>query len=329
MRWTSDSSGLLSRRAVLAASAVLVACRPVLAQLAGRNYLLGFVVQPARPRFAVLFDELRRRGFIEGNNLSVYPRGFGLAVDELEAAAVEVAKAGVDAIYCGGDDAGRAAQRATAQIPIVVTADDIMRSHLVSSLAHPGGNITGISILATELDGKRLQLLTEIVPGADTIAALVDPNTNGPDQVRALIEEARSRAIKLSIHYAAAVQQIVPAIEAARAADAQALDVLASAFFNANRDLIIEYTARTRMPAIYQFPEYCAEGALVAYGSRLSSLYRDAARLLVKVMTGTKPDQIPIEQPTKIELAVNLKTAHALGLTVPPSILARADEVIE
>ena len=215
------------------------------------------------------------------------------------------------------------------EIPIVVIADDIMRSHLVSSLARPGGNVTGLSILATELDGKRLQLLTETVPGARTIAALVDPNTNGPDQVQALIEEARSRDIKQSIHYAAAVQQIVPAIEAARAADAQALDVLASAFFNANRELIIEYIARARMPAIYQFPEYCAQGALVAYGSRLSSLYRDAARLLVKVMTGTKPSEIPVEQPTKIELAVNLRTAQALGLTIPPAILDLADEVIE
>jgi putative ABC transport system substrate-binding protein len=240
-----------------------------------------------------------------------------------------VAKAGPDAIYCGGDAAGRAAQRATVEIPIVVIADDIMRSHLVSSLARPGGNVTGLSILATELDGKRLQLLTETVPGARTIAALVDPNTNGPDQVQALIEEARSRDIKQSIHYAAAVQQIVPAIEAARAADAQALDVLASAFFNANRELIIEYIARARMPAIYQFPEYCAQGALVAYGSRLSSLYRDAARLLVKVMTGTKPSEIPVEQPTKIELAVNLRTTQALGLTIPPAILDLADEVIE
>ena len=105
--------------------------------------------------------------------------------------------------------------------------------------------------------------------------------------------------------------------------------MLASAFFNANRELIIEYIARARMPAIYQFPEYCAQGALVAYGSRLSSLYRDAARLLVKVMTGTKPSEIPVEQPTKIELAVNLRTAQALGLTIPPAILDLADEVIE
>jgi hypothetical protein len=107
--------------------------RPALAQIAGRNYHLGFVVQPARPQFAVLFDELQRRGFIEGSNLSVDPRGFGLAVDELEAAAAEVAKAGPDAIYCGGDAAGRAAQRATAEIPIVVTADDIMRSPRMAS----------------------------------------------------------------------------------------------------------------------------------------------------------------------------------------------------
>jgi putative ABC transport system substrate-binding protein len=322
-------SGFPSRRAVFAGGAALIACRPASAQEAGRIYRLGFVVQPARPQFAVLFDELRGRGFVEGSNLSIDPRGFGLAVEELEAAAVEVAKAGPDAIYCGGAAAGRAAQRATTAIPIVSTSDDMVREGLVPSLAHPGGNITGVSILATELDGKRLELLAEIVPGIRHMAALVDSKTTASDQLQMLIEAAHSRGAELSVQHADTQQKIAPAIEAARAAGAQALNVLASALFNANRALIIDRIAFTRLPAMYQWPEYCADGALVAYGSRLASLYRQAAGLLVKVMTGTKPADIPVEQPTKFELAVNLKTAKALGLTVPQSILARADEVIE
>ncbi|HEV2334394.1 MAG TPA: ABC transporter substrate-binding protein [Stellaceae bacterium] len=312
-----------------AGGATLVACWPALAQTAGRTYRLGFVVQPARSQFAVLFDELRRRGFIEGNNLSIDPRGFGLAVDELDRAAIEVAKAGPDAIYSGGDAADRAAKRATTEIPIVATSDDMVRAHIVPSLAHPGGNVTGISILATELDGKRLEVLTEIVPGIRHMAALADPSTTASDQLQVLIDAARSRGITLSIQHAGTRQEIEPAIEAAQAAGAQALEVLASALFNANRALIIDRIALARLPAVYQWPEYCAAGALVAYGSRITSLYRQAAGLLVKVMTGTKPADIPVEQPTKFELVINLKTARALGLAVPQALLARADEVIE
>jgi putative ABC transport system substrate-binding protein len=311
-----------------AGGAALVAS-PALAQEAGRVYRLGFVVQSQRPQYSALLDELRLRGFVEGVNLSVDPRGFGHVGTDLEAIAVEVAKAGPDAIYCGGDPAGRAGQRATATIPIVVIADDAVRAHLVTSLAHPGGNITGLSILATELDGKRLEILSEMLPGIQRMAALVDPRTTAPDQLQALIEAARVRGIVLSVHHAAAQQDIVPAIEGARAAGAQALNVLASPLSNANRALIIERAAAARLPAMHQWPEHAEDGALAGYGPRLASLFRQAAGMLVKVLTGVKPADIPVQQPTKIEFVINLKTAKALGLTVPQSVLARADEVIE
>ena len=331
-RMTLPISGsvLFSRRVVLLGGAATAMIAPLSwAQQPGRIYRLGVVVQPPRRRFEALFDELRRDGFVEGENLSVDPRGFGLAVDELETAAVEAAKAGPDAIYAGGAVAGRAAERATATIPIVATSDDMIRDHLVPSLAHPGGNLTGVSIFAPELDGKRLELLMEIVPGIRRIAALVDPKTTASDQQEVLIEAARSRGVELSIHSAETQQQIAPAIEAARAAGAQALEVLSSAFFNANRSLIIERIAAARLPAMYQWPEYAADGALIAYGSRQTSMYRQAGRLLAKVMTGTKPADLPVEQPTRFELVVNLNTAKALGLTIPQTILALADEVIE
>jgi putative tryptophan/tyrosine transport system substrate-binding protein len=312
----------------LAGVAALVPCTGS-AQQAGRTYRLGFVAQQPHAGYAVLLEELGRLGFVEGRNVAVDPRGFGLSVEQLEAMALEVARAQPDAIFAGGDAAARAAQRATATIPIVTIADDVIRNRLASSLARPEGNLTGISILASELNGKRLELLTEIMPGISHMAALVDPGTTTSEQLRLLIATARSRGVELSIHKVETRDEIVPAIEAARASGAQALNVFASALLNANRKLIIEHSAQTRLPTIYQFPEHCADGGLVGYGTRLSSLYQQAAGMLGKVMAGTKPADLPIQQPTKFELCVNMKTAKALGLTISPAFLARADEVIE
>jgi putative ABC transport system substrate-binding protein len=299
------------------------------AQQAGRTYRLGFVAQQPHTGYAVLLEELGRLGFVEGRNLSVDPRGFGLSVEQLEATAVEVTQAQPDAIFAGGDAAARAAQRATTSIPIVAIADDVISNRLASSLARPAANLTGISILASELNSKRLELLIEMLPGVRRMAALVDPSTAPAEQLDALVEAARSRGVELSIHPAENRQEIVPAIDAARSSGAQALNVFASALLNANRKLIIEQSALARLPAIYQFPEHCADGGLAGYGSRLSSLFRRAAGMLAKVMEGTKPTNMPVEQPITMELCLNMQTAKALGLTIPSSLLARADEVFE
>ena len=186
------------------------------AQQGGRTYHLGFVAQQPRAGYAVLLEELGRLGFVEGRNLSVDPRGFGLSVEQLEATAVEVTQAQPDAIFAGGDAAARAAQRATTSIPIVTIADDVIRNRLTSSLARPAGNLTGISILASELNSKRLELLIEMLPGVPRMAALVDPSTAPAEQLDALVEAARSRGVELSIHPAGSRQEIVPAIDAAR-----------------------------------------------------------------------------------------------------------------
>jgi putative ABC transport system substrate-binding protein len=330
MRRHLGHSSLLSRRVVLAAGvATLTASPAATAQEAGRIYHLGFVVQSPRPQYSALFEELQRHGFVEGGNLAVDSRGFGIPVERLEAAAIEIVKAGPDTIYCGGDAAGRAVKRATSTIPIAVIADDVVRAHLVASLAHPGGNITGVSILATELDAKRLEILIEVLPGIRRMAALVDPNVTGPDQLQRLVEAVRSRGVELSIHRAATREQIGPAIDAAQAAGAQALSVLASPLVNANRALFIERTARARLPTMYQWPEFAKDGGLVCYGPSLDSLFRQVARQIVKLLTGTKPGDIPVQQPTEVELVINLKTAKALAITIPQSILLRADEVIE
>jgi putative ABC transport system substrate-binding protein len=319
---------MMKRREFLG-TAALVLPRAARAQEPRRTYRLGVLVQPPRAQFEALFDELARHGFVEGNNLIVDSRGFAIPAEALEKTAVALVGSQPDAIYCGGDEAGRALQRATRTIPIATLTDDMVRAGLVTSLARPGGNITGVSIFAPELDGKRLQLLLEVAPGVRRVAALVDPKTTAQDQLHALTDAASARDVELLIHQAATSREIVLAIEAAKADRAQALSVLASAMLGANRALIIEQVARQRLPTIYQWSDYAKEGALVCYGPSQSALYRQVARQLVMLLKGTAPADIPVQQPTQFALTINLTTAKALGLTVPPSLLARADEVIE
>ncbi len=300
------------------------------AQERGRVYRLGIMVPQPREAATSLamFDELGRAGFVEGQNLQVYGR-FSMREEEAPEVAAMLVAAGVDAIVAGTPPGVRAAQKATRTIPILTTGDDLVLLGLVSSLAHPGGNTTGISILATELDGKRLELLEELVPAARHIAALADPRVTAPEQLRALQDAARARGIELSVHLAAKSEEIMPAIDAAQTLGAQALNVLAASVLNANQQAIIERTASLKLPAIFQWPENAEAGGLAAYGPRFTEMHRQRARQLVKILRGAKPADVPVEQPTKFELAINLKTAAALGLSIPQSILARADEVIE
>lgn len=304
---------LVRRQMIVGGTALLAGVAPGWAQERGRLYRLGVLVQAPRDTFGALFDKLRSRGFAEGGNLMVDPRGFGCDASALGATA----------------EASRALRKATRIIPIAVLADDLLRSGAGSSLAHPSGNITGVSIFAPELDGKRLEILMEMVPGVRRIAVLVDPKTTSPDELRTIADAAASRGLDLSVHRAASKEQIVPTIDAVRAEGTQAINVLASALFNAERELIIEYIARARLPAIYQWPEYAQLGALACYGPRLESLYRQVARQLAKLLAGVKPADVPGEQPAEFALAINLKAARALGLAVPPDLFARADQVIE
>jgi putative ABC transport system substrate-binding protein len=324
-------SRTLSRRAVLLLGSAALFAPPAWPQTPGRTYRIGIITRDRRA-WSALFDELRANGFVEGKNLVIIGE-FGLPIDHYDTAAAELAKelvkAGVDAILTAGPMRTRAAQRATQSIPILTTSDDLVGEGFATSLAHPGGNITGITILAPELDRKRQEILLELVPSARHVAALADPDTTPPQQLQALEEDARSRNIELSIQRAKTREEIVPAIEAARAAGAQAINVLSSVNFYVNRALIIESVAMAQLPAVFQLPEWVEQGALVGYGPPLDRYFRQLARQLVKVLNGTAPADVPVEQPTIVELAINLKTAAALGVTVPPSLLIRADKVIE
>jgi putative tryptophan/tyrosine transport system substrate-binding protein len=303
-----------------------------LAQQAGRTYRLGAVSSAARntPPFVAMFDELRRRGFIMGQNLAVDWRSYGPRIDLIPQFVAELVKSQVDVILVFGDAAIRAAQQATTTIPILAGTEDMVGSGLVSSLARPGGNTTGISILATELDGKRQEILIEAVPGLRRMAVLADSNATGSRQLQALQDAARARGIELSIHQIASAEEITAAIDAAKASGAAALNVLSSPFLYGNRQIVMQRVAALRLPAIYQFPEEADEGGFVAYGPSLVQIFREqVTEQVVKLLHGVKPADIPIEQPTKFELVINLKTAKAMGVTVPEALLVRADKVIE
>ncbi len=303
-----------------------------LAQEPGRTYRLGDLHLSPRnaPHNAALFDAVKADGFIDGKNLVVDDSGFGLRVTGLDDHASEIVKAHVDLIVCAGEPAVRAAQHATKTIPILGIADDMVRSGFVASLAKPEGNTTGVSILSTELDGKRQEILLEAVPGMRHMAALADANGTLPQQLQTLQEAAHARGVELSIYQVARADQIAPAIDAAKSSGAAALNVLGGTLLFNYRRIILQRVAALGLPAIWQWPSEAEEGGLIAYGSRLEQMFRDIlARQLVKLLRGVKPADIPVEQPTKFELVVNLKTAKALGLAIPESFLARADEVIE
>jgi putative tryptophan/tyrosine transport system substrate-binding protein len=299
------------------------------AQEAGRTYRIGGLAAAPRTdeRYVALFDELHRAGFAEGRNLVV--AGWESRPEQFGERAAELVRAKVDALFCGGGNpAIRAAQQASATIPIVGLTDDMVGSGLVRSLAHPGGNTTGVSILASELDPKRLQILHEFFPSAQRIAVLADPTTISTREQ--LATAAHGIGVDLVWFEASSPDEIARAIDALALARVQALNVLASPILFANRRLIIDRVAGLQLPAIYQWPEMAEEGALLAYGPRNMQILREiVAKLLIKVLHGTKPAEIPVEQPTKFELVINLKTAKAAGFTIPEALALRASKVIE
>ena len=302
------------------------------AQEAGRTYRLGAVHNSPfnGPHHVALYDQLRRAGFVEGQNLIADRRGYGLRIEQFDEHAAELVKSQVDVMLAGGDAAVRAAQKATTAIPIVALTDDMLGQGFVRSLAKPGGNTTGVSLLASDLDGKRQDLLMEAAPGLRRIAALADRGTSTLARLQALQDEARARGVELSVHWVARPEEIAPAIEAAKTSGAGGLNVLASALLFNNRTIVLDRVVTLRLPAVYQWPEFAEEGGLLGYGPRIVQLYREVlARQLVALLRGAKPADVPVELPTKFELVVNLQAARAIGHEVPIGFLLRADKVIE
>jgi putative tryptophan/tyrosine transport system substrate-binding protein len=275
------------------------------------------------PRIVAVFDELKGLGFFEGHNLQIVAGGFGLREDQYTEVAATVARSTPDVIFCTDHYAVRAIQEAIHTVPIVGMYTDLR------SLARPGGNTTGVSLLVPELDGKRQEILMEAVPGARRIAVLADPIISQAHHLQALQNATRARGVEVGVFSAGTPELIAPTMDKAKEWGATALNVLSAPLFSVNRRLVIERAAALGLPAIYEWAEMAEEGGLIAYGPRLTLIYRQLARLIVKVLRGIKPEDLPVEQPTKFELVVNLKTAKALGLTIPQSLLLRADKVIE
>jgi len=303
----------------------------VCAQEAGRIYRLGALNPGPKggPANAAFFDELRVFGFVEGQNLKVDGSGFGLRDEQLPEIVAAMAKSPPDVIFCAAGAYMRAALAAIRAVPIVGLAHDMVATGVVKSLARPGGNITGISLLSPELDGKRQDILIEAVPGARRMAMLAEANATAPQQLKALQDAVGARGIEIAIFTIRTPEDIAPAMNEIKASGAAAINVLSSVLLFASRRLIIERAAALRLPAIHEWPEMAEEGGLIGYGARLTGIFRQAARIVVKVLRGVKPADIPIEQPTTFELVINLKTAQAIGHEIPAGLLLRADKIIE
>jgi len=278
--------------------------------------------------FAAFREALRALGYIEGQNVAFDLRSAGGRPDQIPILARELVRANPDVIVSAATLPLQSLKRETSTIPIVAVVGDAVASGLVVSLSRPGGNLTGLSFLNTELSGKRLEVLLEALPGLRRVAMLNDSNTSQPyvGATEAAARQVRVQLLRFDIRNADDLERV---FLMAKRDGAEALTVLASAFFNANRKQIVDLAARSRLPAIYESREYAEAGGLLTYGQDLTDLFRRAATYVDKILKGTKPADLPVEQPTKFELVVNLKTAKALGLAIPQSILVRADEVIQ
>jgi putative ABC transport system substrate-binding protein len=271
---------------------------------------------------------LRQFGYIDGQTVAIELRYAEKGVRQLSELAAELVRAKVDVITAFGDLAPQVALQATGKIPIVAICDDIVGAGLVASLAHPGANITGLTILAPELTEKRLELLKELVPGISRVAAFWDPTT-GKAQIIKSEEAASSLNMKLQILEVRNRDAISGAFAAARDGRAEAINVFASPILASLSREIITLAAEYRLPTIYQWREAVEAGGLLSYGADLPSMWRQSGVIVGKVLKGETPANLPIEQPVRFELAVNAKTAMALKLPIPPNILVRADTVID
>jgi putative ABC transport system substrate-binding protein len=325
----------MDRRAFLSAVAgTLVAAPFARAQQPGKMYRIGYVnagAASAPELLAAFLEAMRQLGWMDGKNFTLEQRFADNRVDRLPDLALELVGLNADVILTTGTLAALAVKRATTTIPVVIiAAGDPVGSGLVPNLARPGGNITGTSLNSPELAGKRLQLLKEILPGISTVAVL----WNDTNPYSALVfKETESaghtlgtRVVSVAVRNAGDVSS---ALETAVLQRLGALVVVEDPFNFSQRHHIVELAARNRLPVMYGLREFLDVGGLMSYGAHVTDLFRRAATYVDKILRGAKPGDLPIEQPTKFELVISLKAAKALGLTIPQSVLLRADEVIQ
>jgi putative tryptophan/tyrosine transport system substrate-binding protein len=316
---------------LLLASAILLAPLAAGAQQAGKVYRIGFL-RAGRPpsTFVEGFQQgLRERGYVDGQNVVIEYRFTEESLDQLPQLAEELVRRNVNVILASAAPPAVAAQQVTSSVPIVfVGVIGPVELGLVQSLARPGGNITGLAISVADLAGKRLEFLREIVPTLRRVAVLWHPaNPGNHVQMQVAEDAAQVLGVQLQRLPIQSPEDFEPSFKAAQGADG--LLQLDDSLFVAHRTRLAELAARGRLPAIYGFWEFVDAEGLMSYGAHLPDLYRRAATYVDKSLKGAKPADLPVEQPMKYEFVINMKTAKALGLTIPPVLLFRADEVIE
>ena len=323
----------MDRRTFLLATAggLLAAPLAAEAQRTTRVPRIGILGSHDVPFWQSFREGLRELGYVEGSTITIEYRWAGEREDRFPELASELVRLGADAIVTWGTPAALAAKTATNTIPIVMAASgNPLGTGLIASLARPGGNITGSSSLNLELEGKGLQLLKEIVPKLSRVAVLWNP---GNPVHGDLLDSTRAAAAPLDVELQLVPLQSLADLESAFAkihtARPHALIVLSDNFFVLERKRIVDFTAKIRLPAVYSVSVFADVGGLMVYGVNYHALFRRAATYVDRILKGTKPADLPVEQATTFELVINLKTAKALGLTIPASVLQRADQVIE
>jgi putative ABC transport system substrate-binding protein len=288
----------------------------------------SFSTNPAR--IEAFRQGLRELGYVEGKKIVIEWRHADGKEDRLSRFAAELVRLKVDVIVTGGSTATRAAKDATTAIPIVMSQDnDPVGNGFVASLARPAGNITGLAALRSELSGKRLELLQEILPKLSRVAVLgSSPNPGNAQSLREVELAAAAIGVQLQYVDVRGPKDIEPAFQEASKGRADAILVLAGPVFNSPRSQVVDLAVKSRIPAIYDRQDFAEVGGLMSYGTSVVDLDRRAATFVDKILKGSKPADLPVEQPTKFELTINLKTAKQIALKIPPNVLARADRVI-
>jgi len=322
------------RRFVLVSLAgALAATRPARAQQARipKVGVLTLSVSPSTPTLEAFRQGLREYGYVDGQNIALEYRFAQGSPVKLGGMAAELVRMPVDVIVTESVLAAEAAKRATGTIPIVTAVHgDPVGAGLVSTLTRPGGNVTGLSLLAPELSGKRLQLLKEVLPRATRVAAIWNTtNVAAPRYLTETRAAAQSLGLNVESVEVRNPSDLDAAFDSVVAGRPSAFITLPDGMLLANRTRIVEFAIRSRLPALFPDSEFATAGGLMAYGPSLASNFRRAASYVDRILKGARPAELPVEQPNKFDLVINLKTAKALGLTIPPSLLLRADQVIE
>jgi putative ABC transport system substrate-binding protein len=321
---------MIDRRKFLAGMGAALFAQPLVAeaQQTGKVYRVGWVTSGQLP-FLVNFREgMRDLGYVEGQNLLIVERYTDGKAERLPGLLAELLRLNSDILVTSGSAATRAAREASTSVPVVFVTGDPVGDGFVSSLSGPGGTLTGLALVNTEVSQKWIELLRETLPHLSRVAALFDPNATRA-QAQAVMDAARSLKLELLVVEARDADGIGRAFQRVVRERVRAIALLSSAMFSAQKQHIVSLSARYRLGAVYESRDFVEAGGLMSYGPDYRDVYRRAAGIVHRILRGTKPADLPVEQPTKYELVINLKTAKALGLTIPPSLLGRADEVIQ